>query len=167
MHNNIFKWCTDRNAISSIINFFIDNIHINYISHSEVQSLRAIDWNTWNSSLQHLLRSELEYIFLCQEGSNEVSKIAIATVGGNITALAIINITMSESRTFVVVEDFIVKSDLRSTGIGSLFYKWIESQFEKNTYIFLESGANNLSAHSFFQKHGFTICSSIFSKIIR
>jgi Acetyltransferase (GNAT) family len=162
--NNVFFWYDGIIPSADIIDFFLQNISPDYISHSEVQTHRASDFNSWSPNLSVVLELEINKLCSTEILVDELPKIALATLNNRISALAIIKTTNSLHGTFVIIEDFIVRSDIRSNGLGSLFYKWIESQFNPTSYIFLESGIKNINAHSFFRKQGFNICSSIFCK---
>ena len=69
---------------------------------------------------------------------------------------------------FIEIQDFLIKPDFQRRGIGNMLLEWIENNLRSEGLknVFLESGADNHEAHSFFSKKGYSVCSKVFFKEI-
>src|ERR1700674_1327429 len=56
----IIKWCDDPTMASTLGVFFAENVSEDYISHSELQGLRARDVGSWMPGLEQILTGEIE-----------------------------------------------------------------------------------------------------------
>ena len=81
-------------------------------------------------------------------------------------ALEVQSVKLPERVRFAVLEDLSVDPAIRSLGTGALMVAEIEAEARRREmgWIFLESGRENLRAHSFFERHGFGLVSETFGK---
>jgi N-acetylglutamate synthase-like GNAT family acetyltransferase len=73
-----------------------------------------------------------------------------------------------ETIPFVILEDLIIKTDVRSHGIGSSLMNWICDECHDLGFrqMFLESAIGNARAHELFHRHEFKPISVVMSRNI-
>lgn len=158
-----------KKSIKEVVDFFTQYLDASYISHGEIQSGRAIDFNTWSPKLAQVLGYEFG---LARADATDLDKydgttyhVAVAWLGDKIVSAAYISI-FREGPKFAVLEDILTHPDYRSVGYGRQLYEWIEQGLghEGVEKIFLESGMKNKDAHSFLKGLGFETCSLVMEK---
>jgi ribosomal protein S18 acetylase RimI-like enzyme len=160
------SWCGVPDRGRELATFFATNIDPSYISHSELQGLRALSPEEWRSDLRQILEDEIT-LRLRQLGTGTPSAVSrpvlIAERNGSLVALSLVTFAGNAPVPFAVIEDFVVDPPRRSRGIGKTVCDWIAAEaVARNIYrLFLESGVTNNRAHEFFEREGFKICSFV------
>jgi GNAT superfamily N-acetyltransferase len=162
----VIFWCNDQGRASEVARFFAANVTPEYISHSELQGDRAQSPNEWRNDLPAVLRREVELRLHYSDDYPPLATsqpVAVAEQNGVIIALALVTFVGDAPIPFAIVEDLIVARDHRKKGIGKVVMDWIvaEALARGVSRLFLESGKNNHSAHHFFEREGFEICSIV------
>lgn len=161
------NWCTDAALSEALTQLFVMNAHTPYISHSELQGSRAASPTQWRSDLAATLRHELNAtLSLNPADANQL--IATANIGDQLVGMALVSIDSNPDVTtpFASLDDLIVHPDHRGAGIGQQLIAWVEQQLLARGIqrLFLESGAGNHHAHSFFQGLNFQPVSVVMMK---
>lgn len=164
-----FTWCRDEKDVGPATRLFTENISESYISHSELQSYRALAPDQWNPSLGRLIeddiRGRLNNPVDAKPG--EATQIAVlAHASGRLAGVFLVTFARDCAVPHAVLEDMVVAPTARSQGIGSKFIRWIENECQSRSIfrLFLESGNNNHSAHELFERRGFKQISVVMMK---
>jgi GNAT superfamily N-acetyltransferase len=159
-------YCRDNKLSARLAKFFVDNIDTSYISHSEIQYGRAADKNHWSPRLKKLVKSEFAGLAAEQESTKESRHLIFAISQNLVVGVAIIAYNFSIEIPFAVLEDMVIDRGTRGQGIGSVMLAWLENEARKKRMhsIFLESGINNIDAHTFFKKNSFSVVSQVMMK---
>ncbi len=162
----VINWCTDRAAIAELARFFIDNTEPDYISHGEMQEGRALDADHWAPSLEQALIEEMEAALDARPADSRRRWFLSARDDNEIVAFGMVLFEAEALVPYAVIEDLVVRSSERNRGIGSQVLAWIEQEAKQRgcQRIFLESGIRNERAHSFFERAGFRVCSTVMTK---
>lgn len=152
-------WCLDREKASWFARFFVENVDLTYISHSEMQNGRAVSSSMWSIDCEAQLQNEMH------EAMNKYSlkkRVVVAYVSGALAALGIVS-QENETTKYATLDDLIVDRQLRGHKIGSEIIKWVVDQLraEGVREIYLESGGSNEQAHKFFHENAFETCSVV------
>jgi GNAT superfamily N-acetyltransferase len=148
-------------SIQPLADFFINNIHKNYISFSEVIDGFADHNMRWSDNLRLLIIKKM---------LKKNHKIAVTKdrLTHEIIALSIVEMNTDSWRAHAWIHDFIVVSKCRGQNVGGKLINWLEQEFRNNKIelIILESGIHNDGAHHFFENHEFKHCSIVMTKFI-
>jgi GNAT superfamily N-acetyltransferase len=149
------KWCDGAVPGDRIADFFVAEADRSYISHSELRTGLAASPTTWAPELYDQLR------LLISEraggAAEEDGRIAVMMCAEALVGYAYVTFTSAAETSYATVEDLIVASRLRGSGLGARFLEWIavEAHSRGIVRLFLESGVENHRAHAFFERHGF------------
>jgi len=160
-----FSWLDNRELAPTLADFFVRNVSQSYISHGEILTGRAVDSRTWSPGLRETLCVELTRCAdSFRKGGN--SRAATAVEEGTLTALAIVELVHGSGTCGAWLEDLVVAQDRRAHGVGGEFLAWIENELRSGgvRHLFLESGISNTSAHVFFERRGYALCSRVMRK---
>jgi len=157
------RWCDDPAQADCLAEFFVRHVDPDYISHGEVQLGRAADLRHWSPDLARIVAAEIR---AATGGSEPGKRILMARMRTNLVALAVVSFHAGGGTSFAILEDLVVDRSLRRGGIGARILEWIEQEarVDGRRSVFLESGARNLEAHAFFERHGFHPCSVVMMK---
>jgi GNAT superfamily N-acetyltransferase len=166
--NNLrFSWLDNCEAVDSLADFFVRNVSPAYISHGEILTGRAIDDKTWSPDLHEILHKE---ITRCAESfrKGENSRVATAVNAGTLSALDVVELVHGIRTLCAWIDDLVVARDVRRMGVGGEFLQWIENELGREgvRHVFLESGITNTSAHVFFERKGYSVCSQVMRKAL-
>lgn len=159
------KWLSDTSCTNNLVDLFIENVNLEYISYGEVLCGRAISHKEWNTNLKQILETEIKNI-LSQKTN---SKIACSLYESKIIAFAIVNIEKNSITPYAFLEDIVVDNNCRKYGIGTELTNFIEKELQQEGihHIYLESGINNTSAHNFFHKRKYSTIATVMCKNIK
>ncbi|RQO32816.1 hypothetical protein DBR37_16060 [Herminiimonas sp. KBW02] len=161
------NWCTDAALSEALTQLFVMNAHTQYISHSELQGSRAASPTQWRSDLTATLRAELSAT-LAQDPASANQLLATANIGDDIVGMALVSIDSNPdvATPYASLDDLIVHPEHRGNGIGQQLIAWVEQQLLARGIqrLFLESGAGNHDAHSFFHGLNFQTVSVVMMK---
>ncbi len=162
----IITWCKDPADADSAAAFFVRQVSPAYISHAELQLGRAIDSEHWSPNLAQLVADEIRAA--AANGTRSGLRVAMATKGSQLRAMALVSFHCDLDSSYAVIEDLVVDKALRRHGIGNALLIWIEQEVRTAgcQQIFLESGISNREAHHFFEQHGFRPCSVVMRKSV-
>ena len=162
------SWCSETAKISTLVEFVIQNIDPEYISHGEIQAGRALDTHTWSPDLHDILAQEFSSSMDPQPETRDQLLTATAYQSGELVGLMLVEIHRKASLQYAVLSDLVVLRSRRGLGIGRDCLLWLDSQLVQMgvSKIFLESGINNKRAHTFFTAFGFEPCSLVMQKDI-
>jgi GNAT superfamily N-acetyltransferase len=149
------SWCSDREEIDRLADFFSRNVTQSYISHSELQFGRALTPDKWGDHLVAKFKSEIEERVPCGPGS--ALRVASVYAGDELIGIAYVTFNSSVPIPFIVLEDIVVERRKRGSGIGQQMLDWVFAQARQEGIkrVFLESGKDNHDAHHFFERNGF------------
>lgn len=131
-----------------------------YISHGEIQTGLAQDFEQWAVDLAGLYEAD----FLALGEGEEL--LAAHDSSGALRGIAILAWAETPRRRFAVIEDMVVDPACRSAGLGAAMLAEIEAKIRAHgrDWVFLESGIRNQAAHRFFERQGFRRVSEVFAK---
>jgi GNAT superfamily N-acetyltransferase len=149
-------WCTDRDEIDRLADFFSRNVTQSYISHSEVQYGRAAAPDKWIADLHGKFAAEIAERIPYRPDAAQCVARAIDEKG-QLIGIAYVTFNELVPIPFFVLEDIVVERGNRGTGIGQQMIDWIFSEARRRGIkrAFLESGKDNHDAHHFFERNGF------------
>lgn len=149
------RWCHDHGMLEPLARFFAANVTTSYISHSELQTGRALTPTQWNPDIERIFRDEMA-LRLSQPAGGAL-RVAVAQRDGSLVGLAYVTFTKEVPRPFIILEDIVVHRAIRGGGIGQAIVDWVlaAARGEGIVRAFLESGASNHDAHDFFERNGF------------
>lgn len=149
------SWCHGLAQKDRLAAFFAKNITLSYISHSELQSGRALTETGWNPDIQLMFREEMAERLILPPGSN--TRIVSAELDQVLVGLAYVTFAKDVPRPYIIVEDIVVDQERRGSGLGQIILDWIFDAARKEGIVraFLESGKDNEDAHHFFERNGF------------
>jgi GNAT superfamily N-acetyltransferase len=156
-----FSWCRTASHARELAALFARNVAPDYISHGEMQGLRAIDPSTFVWDIPGVLEAEImERIDRPLDAPPEdVTRLAVGLhVGGEApSGVFLVVFDRRAAVPFCVIEDCVVEEGSRGRGLGSAFIEWIAAECAMRGIrrLFIESGARNGRAHGFFARHGF------------
>ena len=159
MENNI-RTATVEDA-DVLVDLFIGNLkkHSEYISHGEMQM--GVGLANGDVAI-HGAETWKKYIV--QKIENSQSEVYVCETADAIEGFAVVEIDDDGGDPFGVLCDLYVLPDCRTKGLGSLLFDVGLSWLKGNgiTEFYLESGKDNHSAHTFFEKRGFKMVSHIY-----
>jgi GNAT superfamily N-acetyltransferase len=158
-----FCWADQPELAVQIGAFFSANADAHYISHSELQSGRAIAPGQWDPDLQQMIQAEAEHILQNNTLDGKNDAIACAWLKDQLVGIAFVGFAESKGQRFATLEDMIIAPTVRGMGLGQRFIDWIAASVKDYgvSRIFLESGKGNVDAHHFFEKVGFQLTSVV------
>ncbi len=151
---------TSSNA-AALAEFFRANLNEEYISHSEMQSYRALSAHRWAPDVANVLETEIAARLGPPLDRFSAAPFWQGVVLGHrnaaLVALAMVTLSRKAVIPFGIIEDIVVDAEQRGNGYGAATIRWIDERFcdAGLARVFLESGLNNTSAHHFFEKLGF------------
>jgi len=164
-----FRWCREESEVVPIAKFFCKNITESYISHSELQSYRALAADRWSPNILTLIeediRSRLTASLDVQDGER-VQLAAILEDQNQLVGVFLVTFNKDCAVPHAILEDMAVDSSRRGRGYGTAFMQWINGECRRRGIYrqFLESGINNRSAHDLFERQGFRQVSVVMMK---
>jgi ribosomal protein S18 acetylase RimI-like enzyme len=165
----VIYWCSDHSEIPVLAEFFAIHVTPDYISHGEIQTGRAEEFDRWSPDLVEVVAEEMRGALAFADSNSSIGRrrILAARSSGDLVALAIVRFQAARFP-YGVIEDVIVDRALRGQEIGSRVLEWIEQRAREQgiSRLFLESNSRNRHAHAFFKKHNFNICSVIMVKTL-
>lgn len=160
-----FCWCCDDAEAEQTAQFFVANVSTDYISHTDIQWGRAIAPDCWSTLLHEKIAGLAKEAADHRRTVNTASGIWLATAiqSSVLLGMAFVSFRQGEASKFVILEDLIIKSNMRHQGLGSSLLNWISEEcralgFDK---VFLESNIHNIRAHEFFHREGFKTLSVV------
>lgn len=161
-------WCSNRNCVAELVDFFVQNVSTRYISHGEIQDGRAVAIGKWSARLAEVMYDTFADSIRDGHGTRGPLGLAEARIEGKLVALAHVGFYASSNPAHGIVHDLVVARSFRGKGIGTRMLEWLEREAAtlRLTYLFLESGVKNEDAHTFFHHHGFKTCSLVMMKRI-
>jgi len=165
MDNDIrIEWAADIDKSAAYTKFFVDNVDISYISHSEIQIGRALSTDEWSPDLFDSVNNELRDALV----TAGAKRVFIAHNNDLVVGLGVVVIHPEESGSHAVLEDFVVARSHRGHGYGKQILEWLIEQLKRRDVrsVFLESGITNVAAHSFFEANHFEVCSVVMKRDI-
>lgn len=164
-----FRWCRDERDVARAAQLFHANVSGAYISHSELQSYRALDPKTWNPDFPALIGADIRGRLSNPDdapagGTTQLT--ALLDVEGEIAGVFLVTFSRDASVPYAILEDMVVSPKLRGQGYGSKYMEWIEAECRKRCIPrqFLESGITNHDAHHLFERRGFNQVSVVMMK---
>ncbi len=150
------RWCADPAVAAELATFFAANITPDYISHSELQSPRALDIGVWSPDIAIQVLDEITDRITREGGTitpgTESYPVMEARIDGRLVGVALVSFFLAPAVVpYAVLEDITVDRTMRDRGIGC-------------ARIFLESGIANHHAHALFERVGFSPCSVVMMK---
>jgi GNAT superfamily N-acetyltransferase len=167
-----FSWCRSRDEALRLAELFATNLTDSYISHAELQSLRAINTKTWSPKIETILEGDLvsriDQPLDAAEGA-KTQLLVSGQVNGSDVAVFLVSFSRAAAVAYTEIEDMMVAADARGKGIGHQFMQWItqESMQRGIRRLFLESGIGNDHAHAFFDDIGFQKISVVMMKSLQ
>ena len=158
-----FGWADQKELADRIALFFSTHADSSYISHSELQSGRAIAPGQWHPDLVQIIRAEADKILQHHASDVPPKSIACAWLKNELVGIAFVSFAQQNTEKFATLDDLIVAPTVRGVGLGKQFIDWIAFSVKSfgNKRLFLESGKNNTKAHHFFEKMGFELTSVV------
>ena len=154
-----FSWCHDASAEDTLCQLYLDNVSADYISHSELQGERADAPGNWRADLPEVIRGEIRAALSHDWAHGDSTLLAVASAGDDIVGMALVSIDTRQraSKSFAALDDLVLLPSVRGSGIGSLLVEWVADELRGHgiARLFLECGAHNLAAQTFFQGRGF------------
>jgi GNAT superfamily N-acetyltransferase len=154
-----FNWCHDATAEDTLCKLYLDNVSADYISHSELQGERADASGNWRADLPEVIRGEIRAALSHDWTHGDSTLLAVATAGEAIVGMALVSSDTRQraSTSFAALDDLVLLPSVRGSGIGSLLVEWVADELHSHgiARLFLECGAHNLTAQTFFQGRGF------------
>jgi ribosomal protein S18 acetylase RimI-like enzyme len=158
----------DRNSnADALAKLFSGNLTAEYISHSELQGPRAPAPGKWTPNIDAVLRREIaERLGPPQPEfprSNNWLGVVEAFDDDALVGLAFVTIAADAPIPYGVIEDIVIDTPRRGTGLGEEFMRWLIDSFARAGIrrTFLESGIGNEHAHHLFERLGFETTSIV------
>lgn len=152
-------WCHDPAQAQAIADLFLAQLGPRYISHSELQTQRAVAPGEWRADLPEVLRAQVRDT-LAQPAHGATELIATAHAAGALAGIAFVSIDRARvaSRAFATLDDLVVGASFQGSGTGRQLFDWVcaELRLRGIARLFLESGIDNRDAHRFFEARGCT-----------
>ena len=145
-------------GVDEITDFFCAHANADYISHSELQSGRALSPGVWSPDLRKIIRDQINDILEQETANSPAAKIVCAHLHGNLVGIAFVSFGgVLHGKKFGVLDDIIVAPTARGMQVGKQLLDWIVEHITSVgvSRLFLESGLANHNAHKFFEHHGF------------
>lgn len=150
-------WCHDSAQAPAILALFMGQLSAHYISHSELQSPRAMAPGQWSPDLAGHMACEIEAA-LAPSPDSASQRIATAHQGDALVGVAFVS--LDEARraptSFATLDDLVVSPTARGQGLGKALFDWVCTQLKAQGVqrLFLESGIGNHGAHRLFERLG-------------
>ncbi|MEO5805632.1 GNAT family N-acetyltransferase [Devosia sp.] len=154
---------------AELARFFCANLSSQYISHSELQSIRALAPDKWAPDIEQQITDEIAAC-LAQPAELRSSQNWNGVIqmhdAGRLVGLAIVLYQHDLPNTFGILEDVVVDQAVRGKGYGTLLINWLLDDMKKSSIqrAFLESGHHNHNAHRLFERVGFKPASVVLMK---
>ena len=147
------NWFGNVNRVDELVNIFLNNTGIEYITHIEIEEGRALSINEWSPNLKDILRDEL-----ITEMAK--SKVIVAEDDGIIKGYALLKL----ENKILTIEDIVVNQK----GIGTEIMEWIEKEMVKNGIkrLMADLGVKNKRAQEFMKKLGYEAQTIVYVKNI-
>jgi GNAT superfamily N-acetyltransferase len=147
--------------VRELTEFFVGNLTPSYISHSELQSFRAIRPGVWADDIESVVHAEirgrLRAPLTAFPTATDWKGVIEARDGVRLISLALVTLSRRAVVPFAIIEDIVVDHERRDDGIGQAVVNWIVAELRKAAIrrVFLESGEINTAAHHFFEHLNF------------
>ena len=167
-----FSWCRSQDEAIRLAKLFATNLTGAYISHAELQGLRALDTTTWSPTIGSILESDMvsriDQPLDAVEGK-KTQLLVSGRLGGDDVAVFLVSFSRAAAVAYTEIEDMMVVANARGDGIGHQFMQWVaqESKQRGIKRLFLESGITNDHAHEFFEDVGFHKISVVMMKSLQ
>jgi GNAT superfamily N-acetyltransferase len=151
-------WADEPALAGQIADFFCEHSDPAYISHSELQSGRALAAGEWNPDLHRIMLAQAGDVLAESMHDGKTDEIACAWRGAELVGIALVSFDgVDPDRRFAVLDDLIVSSAVRGVGLGRQFVEWIADRVREVGIprLYLESGIQNADGHRFFERAGF------------
>ena len=141
--------------------FFFCNLTTEYISHSELQGLRAINTEQWSPDIASVLEEEIDErlgpVLHEFPKLREWRGVVVGREHNALVALSLVTTSFQSRTPYAIIEDIVVSSQDRGHGRGKELIEWIAASSSAIgvSRLFLESGVDNHHAHEFFERLGF------------
>ena len=147
------NWFGNVNRVDELVNIFLNNTGIEYITHIEIEEGRALSLNEWSPNLKDILREEL-ITEIAQ------SRVIVAEDNGIIKGYALIKLDYN----ILTIEDIVVNQK----GVGTEIMEWIEREMRKNGIkrLMADIGVKNKTAQEFMKKLGYEAQTIVYVKNI-
>ena len=167
-----FGWCRSRDEAIRLARLFATNLTASYISHAELQGLRAIDPATWSPTIGSVLENDLVSRIDQPLDAAEGERTQLLVSGrqhGDDVAVFLVSFSRAAAVAYTEIEDMMVAAGARGSGIGHQFMQWIAAESSQRGIkrLFLESGITNDHAHEFFEEIGFEKISVVMMKSLQ
>ena len=160
-------WCRDRELARKAAEFFVANVDAsNYASPSDfIDGRMDANMDGWAPDFAEALAKEFENT----AADNEHRRLAVASAGDEIVAIAIAVVAVSTRGSWCMIEDFVVRSDLRKRGLGRSFQKWMETSMSRRgvRHVFIEVSSRNPGSIAFATENGFKACGLLMHKTLQ
>jgi len=167
-----FGWCRGYDEAIHLSQIFADNVTSSYISHAELQGLRALDPSTWSPNIRAVLAADLTSRInqpLDAHDGERTKLLACGRIRNEYVAVFLVGFSRAAAVAYTEIEDMVVVSAARDGGVGHAFLEWVAEQSRQRGIkrIFLESGVRNARAHKFFEETGFHQVSMVMMKSLQ
>ena len=148
------NWFGNINRVDELVNIFLNNTGIEYITHIEIEEGRALSLNEWSPNLKDILKEEL-----ITEMAK--SKVVAAEDNGIIRGYALLKL----ENKILTIEDIVVNQK----GIGTEIMEWIEKEMRKNGIktLMADIGVKNKRAQEFMKKLGYEAQTIVYIKNLK
>ena len=148
------NWFGNINRVDELVNIFLNNTGMEYITHIEIEEGRALSINEWSPNLKDILKEEL-IIEMAK------SKVVVAEEDNEIKGYALLKV---ENKT-LIVEDIVVNQK----GIGTAIMEWIENEIKNRGIkrLMADIGIKNKRAQEFMKKLGYEAQTIVYVKNIK
>lgn len=136
------NWLVDTSKVDKLVDIFINNVGVEYITHIEIEEGRAVSLNKWAHDIKDVLKEELI------ESCKEIRVVAIS-IEEEINGFALLKFEDDS----IIIEDIVVNQK----GLGKELMNWIENYAKTMGFVKLigHVGCSNEVAKSFMNKLGF------------
>lgn len=166
-----FRWCRNESDVVPAAKLFCKNIAESYISHSELQSYRALAADRWSPDILTLVEEDIRSRLTASLDVRDGECVQLAAVledQNQLVGIFLVTFNKDCAVPHAILEDMVVDSSRRGHGYGTAFMRWISGECHRRGIYrqFLESGLNNHSAHDLFERQGFRQVSVVMMKEI-
>jgi GNAT superfamily N-acetyltransferase len=153
----VVAWCRDTAVAEQVAVLFARHAEPSYISHSELQTGRAVTPDAWANDLQARVYRLAVRAVATPPDTPEGIRLATLMGMGRLEGFAFVSFASGPDVPYATLEDLLVVPRGRSRGRGERLLAWIAEECAARGMrrLFLESGILNHRAHEFFERQGF------------